>query len=214
MARQETPALQPDTAPQPLGVAIEDLRPTQMSVGKREVTIKRKQWRDAGEAERVKLLRSHTVPAVIGPKGKHYIVDHHHFARALLEEDAPHVAVYVLADLQHLAKDEFWTFLDNSAWCHAYDAKGERRDLADIPAKLSDLKDDPYRSLVGGLIRKGGLAKNHAPFYEFLWADFLRRRIGFKLIEDDFDAATVKAMKLAQSDKAKSLPGWCGPSSP
>jgi hypothetical protein len=196
--------------PLPLGVAVRDLRPTQMTVGFREVAIKRRQWRAADDPERTKLLRRHVVPAVIGPKGRTYIVDHHHFTKALLDEKAVTVAVYVLADLANLAKDEFWTFLDNNDWCHAYDADGERCALSDIPKSLSDLADDPYRSLVGELIRAGGCAKTSAPFFEFLWADFLRRRINRTLINDDFSSALVKALELAKASDAKSLPGWCG----
>jgi hypothetical protein len=193
-----------------LGVEVSKLRPTQMTVGEREVGVKRRQWRDADKVERVKLLRSHTVPAVLGPKGVHFIVDHHHFAKALLDEGEPRLAVYVLADLQHLPTAQFWTFLDNSAWCHAYDEKGKRRALADIPKKLSNLADDPYRSLVGSLLRHGGLAKNHAPFFEFLWADFLRHSLSAKLVNENFEDAVAEALVLAKSGAAKSLPGWCG----
>jgi len=196
--------------PLPIGVPLTDLRPTQMTCGFREVEIKRRQWRDADEEDRAKLLRRHVVPAVVGPKSRLYIVDHHHFTRALLEEKAPLVAVYIVADLEHLAKDEFWTFLDNSDWCHAYDAKGERRALSDIPKSLTQLADDPFRSLVGELIRAGGCAKSHVPFFEFLWADFLRRRIKPALVEKDFSTALVKAIDLAKSSDAKSLPGWSG----
>ena len=196
--------------PLSLGVAVEDLRPTQMTAGFREVEIKRQEWRAADEAGRIKLLHRHVVPAVLGPKGRPYIVDHHHFAMALLHEKAAVVAVYVLADLQTLAKDEFWTFLDNSDWCHAYDAEGTRRELSDIPKRLTDLADDPFRSLVGELIRAGGCAKSEKPFFEFLWADFLRRRIKPQLVEKDFGTALVQALELAKSAPARSLPGWCG----
>ena len=198
------------SSPLPIGVPVADLRPTQMTCGFREVEIKRRQWREADEEARAKLLRRHVVPAVIGPKGRLYIVDHHHFTRALLEEKAHLVAVYVVADLEHLAKGEFWTFLDNSDWCHAYDAQGERCALSDIPKSLTDLTDDPFRSLVGELIRAGGCAKSGAPFFEFLWADFLRRRIKPALVQKEFGTALVKAVELAKSSDAKSLPGWSG----
>jgi hypothetical protein len=196
--------------PLPIGVPVTDLRPTQMTVGFREVEIKRRQWREADEEARAKLLRSHVVPAVVGPKGRYFIVDHHHFTKALLEERAPLVAVYVLDDLQGLAKDEFWTFLDNSDWCHAYDSNGERRELSAIPRSLTELADDPFRSLVGELIRAGGCAKSPKPFFEFLWADFLRRRIKRQVVEKDFGTALVKALGLAKSTDARSLPGWSG----
>ena len=152
----------------PIGVPLTDLRPTQMTVGFREVEIKRRQWREADEEARAKLLRRHVVPAVVGPKGRYFIVDHHHFAKALLDEKAPLIAVYIVADLEGLAKDEFWTYLDNSDWCHAYDASGNRCKLSDIPRNLSALADDPFRSLVGELIRAGGCAKDSKPFFEFL----------------------------------------------
>jgi hypothetical protein len=195
----------------PIGVPVEGLRPTQMTVGVREVEVKRRQWREADAEGRAKLLRRHVVPAVVGPKKRHYIVDHHHFTRALLEEGAPEVAVYVVADLEDLGKKEFWTFLDNSDWCHAYDADGVRRALSAIPKSLRDLADDPYRSLAGELIRVGGCAKNSKPFSEFLWADFLRRRIKKAQVEKDFDAALKEALTLARGEGASSLPGWCGP---
>ena len=198
--------------PPQLGVPVADLHPTQMTVGFREVAIKRRQWRKADEEARVELLRRHVVPAVVGPKGRLYIVDHHHFTKALLEEKAKTIAVYIIADLGGLAKKEFWTFLDNSDWCHAYDEKGERRALDDIPRRLAGLADDPYRSLVGALIRAGGCAKSSKPFFEFLWADFLRRRIAHKQVEKDFAAALVDAVKLARSDEARALPGWCAAS--
>ena len=71
--------------------------------------------------------------------------------------------------------------------------------------------DDPYRSLAGELRQSGGYAKDTTPFSEFLWADFLRRRIKRKSVDDDFPAALVKALKLAKSGEADFLPGWCGP---
>lgn len=196
------------------GVPLGQLRPTQMTVGFREVEIKRREWRRAGKKGQSSLLRSHIVPAVLGPKKQHFIVDHHHFAKALLEEKAAFVGVYVLEDISHLPKDEFWTFLDNSDWCHAYDRQGRRRDLKDIPKQLTKLEDDPFRSLVGELIRAGGCAKSSKPFFEFLWADFFRRRIEEALVQKDFTNALAVAVKLAKSDEAKSLPGWCAATQP
>ena len=75
---------------------------------------------------------------------------------------------------------------------------------------MAGLAADPFRSLVGELIRAGGCAKTGAPFFEFLWADLLRRRIKRQLVEKDFGSALVKALDLAKSGDAKSLPGWSG----
>ena len=71
--------------------------------------------------------------------------------------------------------------------------------------------DDPFRSLAGELRRAGGFAKDTTPFSEFLWADFLRRRMKRKSVEKNFIAAIKQAMTLAKSQDAHYLPGWCGP---
>jgi hypothetical protein len=73
------------------------------------------------------------------------------------------------------------------------------------------LKDDPFRSLAGELRRAGGFAKDTTPFSEFLWADFFRRKIKRKAVEADFAAAVEQALRLARSEEAEYLPGWCGP---
>jgi hypothetical protein len=53
-------------------------------------------------------------------------------------------------------------------------------------------------------------AKDTTPFSEFLWANFLRRRIKRKVAEADFDHALEGALQLAKSMDANYLPGWCG----
>ena len=147
-----------------------------------------------------------------GPKDLPYLIDHHHFARALHEEKTETVLVQVVADLSRLDKEAFWFFMDNRNWTHPYDADGRRRDFSDIPKTVDELVDDPYRSLSGELRRAGGFAKDTTPFSEFLWADFLRRRIKKAAIQSDFAAAVEKALALAKSKDADFLPGWCGPS--
>jgi len=102
--------------------------------------------------------------------------------------------------------------LDNKRWAYPYDAKGERRHFSEVPKTVAELKDDPFRSLAGELRRLGGFAKDTTPFSEFLWADFLRRHLARKNVEDDFDKALEKALVLARSKQAVYLPGWCGPS--
>jgi hypothetical protein len=85
-------------------VAIEELRPTQMTVGFREVAEKRREWRDRSDENAGEYLGKHMVPAVLGPKGRYYLVDHHHLALALHEEKQAKVLVTVIADLSALPK--------------------------------------------------------------------------------------------------------------
>ena len=117
----------------------------------------------------------------------------------------------VTFDLSALDRDMFWTVMDNRNWMHPYDAEGRRRHYRDIPKKLSDLIDDPFRSLAGELRRAGGFAKDTTPYSEFLWADFLRRRVKRQTVERNFDRAIEQALQLAKSSAASYLPGWCGP---
>ena len=117
----------------------------------------------------------------------------------------------VVANLSKLEPDAFWFVLDNHNWMHPFDDKGRRRGYQDIPKSVTALVDDPFRSLAGELRRAGGFAKDTTPFSEFLWADFLRRRIKRKSVENDFDHTLENALQLARGKEAKYLPGWCGP---
>jgi hypothetical protein len=192
-------------------VLIKELHPTQLTVGMREVKAKRKQWRRESNKKGAEFLGKHMIPVVLGPKGRHYVTDHHHLARALHEEGVEHVLVTVVHNFSKLDRDTFWFNLDNRGLMHPYDADGRRRGYKDVPDAVSRLVDDPYRSLAGELRRAGGFAKDTTPFSEFLWADFFRPRIKRKAIENDFAHAMEKALQLAKSEEADYLPGWCGP---
>ncbi len=193
-------------------IPITDLRPTQMTVGMREVQEKRKRLRDHPTKKIGKFLGSHMIPVVQGPKGRLYVVDHHHLALALHKERIGDVLVTVISNLEDLDGDAFWTVLDHHGWSHPYDDEGRRRTFRDIPKSLAELADDPYRSLAGEIRRAGGFAKDTTPFSEFLWADFFRRGVKRKLVENKFRAAVREAMIMAKSREARYLPGWCGPS--
>ena len=193
-------------------VPILALRPTQITVGMREVAEKRTRWRELGDSKGGAFLGTHVIPVILGPKGRHYVIDHHHLARALHEEGVTDILVTVVADLTALERDAFWVVMDIRGWTHPFDADGQRRDRDALPKSVADLVDDPHRSLAGELRRAGGFAKDTTPFSEFLWADFLRRRIKRKAVAADFEAALAEALDLARSAHAAYLPGWCGPS--
>jgi hypothetical protein len=195
-------------------VPILSLRPTQMTVGMREVKEKRKRWRaHKSKKKQAELLGKHMIPVVVGPDKRYYVVDHHHLARALHDEGVKDILVTVIADLTMVDMAAFWGVLDHRRWAYPYDAKGERRHFKDIPKSVTGLKDDPFRSLAGEIRRAGGYAKDTTPFSEFLWADLLRRRLSRKAVEADFTKAVEKALAIAKSKDAIYLPGWCGPAS-
>ena len=141
MATVREPVLRP--------VPIAELRPTHITVGMREVVEKRKRWRMEGKKKAAEFLGKHMVPVILGPKERHYVIDHHHLARALHDEGIKDILVTVIGDLRMVEKDAFWGVMDNKGWVYPYDAKGERRHFDDLPKRIKDLKDDPFRSLAG-----------------------------------------------------------------
>jgi len=58
-----------------------------------------------------------------------------------------------------------------------------------------DLKDDPFpQPRWASSAGWGGFAKDTTPFSEFLWADFLRRKLSRKAIDANFDKAAGESL--------------------
>src|ERR1700688_5216001 len=88
-------------------VDIADLRPTQITVGMREVKAKQKGWREKKGEKGGEFLGKHMIPVILGPDDRHYVIDHHHLARALHEEGVKNVAVTVISNLSKLDTESF-----------------------------------------------------------------------------------------------------------
>jgi hypothetical protein len=192
-----------------LQVAPADLRPTQLTVGYAEVAAKRAEWEKLARKKRRELLGRHWFPGVLGPGGKVYIVDHHHLGLALIEEKVDSVPVMVLRDFSWLDPAVFWRTMEFNRWAHPYDAHGHRTDYDAFPAKLTELADDPYRTLSARVREAGGYSKDATPYAEFLWADFLRSRVKLKG-EQPGKRALKQSLELAHTREAAYLPGWSG----
>ena len=184
------------------------LRPTQFSVGFAEVAAKAADWKRLKKKDRAQAIESHVFPAVLGLDHEFYITDHHHLGLALLQEGVKDVWVTKLDDMSWLEPQIFWRTLEFRGWAHLYDQQGRRRTFIDMPRKLTQLKDDPYRSLAGLVRVSGGYAKDETPFSEFLWADFFRPHIARNQIKSQQNQAVRAAIKLAHSRRARYLPGW------
>lgn len=196
--------------PQLTGAKLLALRPTQLTVGYREVTEKRAQWKKLTQKALRDALDSHFFPAVVGPEGEHYVIDHHHLGLALLEQGVKNVHLMVVEDLSWIEPHLFWRVMEHHQWVHPFDTQGMRQPYDALPKTLAGLVDDPYRSLAGDLRHEGGFAKDATPFSEFLWADFLRGRIALELVEQRYDKALSRALKLSRTQQARYLPGWAG----
>ena len=191
-------------------VELAELRPTQMTLGFRQVQALRAKWAPKTVVDGSDYLGRHTIPVVIGPKKRRWMIDHHHHARALLEDGVEHVLVYVVADLSDLDKQGFLTFMDNRNWLHPFNTEGVRQPYDAIPKRLDQLTDDPYRSLSGAVRKLGGYAKVEVPFSEFLWADFFRHHIKPAQLAKDFEGCVERARAIADTQAASYLPGWAG----
>jgi hypothetical protein len=174
----------------------------------REVDFKRSRWREKHSHDATNYLNTHPFPVVLGPGPHRYLIDRHHLALALREEGIWELPVSTVVNLSNLSLDEFWKTLEDRKWTHPFDGEGRQYSYHNMPASVDDLIDDPFRSLAGALKRAGGYAKDKAPFSEFRWADYLRRRIPQELAEHHFGHALALAMDLAQNTEAAVLPGW------
>ena len=186
------------------------LRPAQIALGQRLVKVKRKGLRalERKPKELVDFILENPIRVIAGPAKQFYVVDHHHLARALLDEEFETAPVVILGDLSKTPRAKFWEAMATNGWVHAFDGKGRKRPVSAIPRKIRDMQDDPYRSLAGFVRQHGGFTKSQTPFTEFLWADFYRSRIALKLVKKDFDKALRAAMKLSSSPDAEPLPGY------
>lgn len=196
-------------------VPLAALHPTQITVGNAEVAAKRAQWAALDAKARSSTLAGHWFPAVRGPGGRYFIVDHHHLGLALDEENVESVWVMVLDDLSAVEGEQFWRAMEFHRWAHPYDERGRRRDYDAIPSRISKLRDDPYRSLAGLVREAGGYAKDAEPFAEFLWADFFRPQIARKTLRTPGSPtlpaeALQQALALARQPSGRYLPGWVG----
>lgn len=192
-------------------VSIHSLRPTQITVGLIEVSDRRRRWDELGD-KKAEYLGLHMIPVVIGPKGRPYVIDHHHLARALHDEGQKKVLIQPVANLQSLSQEHFWRFLDNKGWLHPFDEHGKRQPYSAIPKRVTELTDDPFRSLAGAVRNAGGYAKEVTPFTEFIWADYFRSAFRARAIRNHWNRTLEEAVALARHRDAHFMPGWCGPS--
>jgi hypothetical protein len=130
-------------------VPIRDLTPTQVTVGMREVDIKRQRWREKHSHGSVNYLNKHRLPVILGPNARHYLIDRHHLTLALYDEGVSELPVLIVANLSGYGFDEFWKTLEDHHWTHPFDDQGRRRSYYAMPTAVDALIDDPFRSLAG-----------------------------------------------------------------
>ncbi|MEP9377896.1 ParB-like protein [Aquabacter sp. CN5-332] len=193
-------------------VEIADLHPTQLTLGLVEVAKRAKRMSALGKRELDALVEDKPVPCVIGPKGRLYMIDHHHLCRALLlcGRNTVFQDVSATKDWSHMELHEFWPAMDKAGMCWPIDADGNRRPYARIPDHVRALTDNPWRTLARGVRGKAFRDDDDTPFKEFMWGEYFRTFMSKRLIETDLDLAEDLALDLAMLDEAQDLPGFIG----
>jgi hypothetical protein len=186
-------------------IPLPDLRPTQFSLGMREVGRKTAKLLAMGKRELHHYLHERPVLVVLSPRRHWRIVDHHHHVRACWEA----LPISVKADLSRLSHEAFWDRMRAEKWTHLHDQFGlGPHEPHLLPESVRGMADDPYRSLAWSLRHAGAYEKTDEPFAEFKWADFLRPRVFVEHGDAGFARALTQARSLARSPAARALPGF------
>lgn len=191
-------------------IDIAALHPTQLTLGLQEVERRAGIMRGLSRRELRALLESKPVPFVVGPKRRLYMIDHHHLCRALLA--AGHETVLLgeaRADWSGLDLRAFWHRMETDGLCWPIDVEGNRRPCVKIPRHVSELTDNPWRTLARG-VRGEAYANEDTPFQEFMWGNYYRSFMTTRLLETDIVLAEKLAVKVSLLDEAQDLPGYLG----
>lgn len=191
---------------------IEQLRPTQMAVGMRAVTFKRRKLELRASKRRPlkKIAQSRLIPAIRGPGREVFMIDNHHFALALWQASQRVVNVGIIDDYSHLSHERFWQLMEATGRLYPYDEQGCRIDPNRLPLWLHALRHDPFCDLAWEVREAGGFAKVRVPYAEFQWANYFRDHFSLDDIRSDYRKTVKKAISLCASNDANALPGYCG----
>lgn len=189
-------------------IQIPQLRPTQFAVGQIAVDQKAKKLVQMGPSEYLEYILSHPIPIVVGNQGQFYMLDHHHLSRAVAQMKQVTLLAKVVQNWNDLSSDEFKSALIANQYVYLFDENGSPRDISELPLRIQDLKDDPYRSLSGEVEDKGGFIKGDVLYIEFIWAQFFRTRFTREAIQTEFKKTVKAAVALAHSPEAAEMPGY------
>jgi hypothetical protein len=187
------------------------VHPTQFALGLRDVEDKKSRIRkiqDDPEAIDY-FLRKKIVPTIKGPDSVFYILDGHHTTRALAEQSILVLYVRVIQDCSSLDKPTFLTRLKTEGRLWLFDENGVgAQDPDNIPRRILDLKDDPYRSLAESAQDQGAFDEKPVYFQQFIWANYFRKLVDKSLVESNYKKAVKEAVKWAKDPRASQLPGF------
>lgn len=158
------------------------IHPTQLILGYQEVRMKADRFSAMKSGDFHDYLESNPVPAVLGPKGVFYALDHHHLTAAVMTSTLStkdQVVVVQVKDtsLAGIAEtSDFWKSMVQNKWVWLYDEKGNYPvNPVLLPPLMTSLANDPYRSLAYNVRKAGGYKKVLVDYQDFLWVNFFRQ---------------------------------------
>jgi hypothetical protein len=192
---------------------ILSLRPTQFAVGMLEIDEKIKEVEKFSKKELKDYINDNAVPVVRSPDDELYVVDKHHFLCVCHHLGVEKVKVEIIKDFQLEVKmdyEKFWKWMFKSRNSYPYCQFGEGpREPIYLPHDIRGLADDPYRSIAWFVRKAGAFENSDKNFAEFTWANFFRsKKLLSKFGRKGFPQALIVAVKLAQSEEARGLPGF------
>jgi hypothetical protein len=193
-------------------VRLEKLHPTQFAVGMGEVKERMKKIAAKDEEDYEKYLRKKIGRVVIGPDATLWLIDGHHLATALSKLRRKIIYLRVEANLDKSTAAEFERMMIQSKWCWLYDGNGQGPlSFSQLPSKILDLQDDPYRTLAWKVSHEEGFKETTIPFAEFMWGQYYRKYVTLAELNNDFEKAVERATLLSFCPQASKLPGYTQP---
>lgn len=186
---------------------INEIRPTQFNYGDAYVEdIKVRFTHNVSKAQDFFCNKPPTI--VIGPYSVpgFFLTDGHHrmkLAEKLMNEDRNIFTLLVRVDRNVMLKeplqraDAFWLDMLKHNDVYLKD-KGVFRPANELPIKIQDVTNDPYRSLAGFIADDKShfcfntKLSNYGNFAEFYWGDYIRKMKGLNNYKDNIDYKTIK----------------------
>ncbi len=191
-------------------IGIDALHPTQGGVGQIQVDETQATLAGMSAKQLDKLMKKKEIPVVIAPDGGYWLVDRHHLTKALWQQGVKDARVKVIGRLQD--KANFWSQMQNNHWAWLKDEKGQPLTPEQLPTRIDQLPDYPYRTLAGLLQDAGYFRKDKQVYFvEFAWASWLGKQMQWMPVDSANLAARLQqAKRLACGSDASDLLGYPG----
>lgn len=184
-----------------------ELSPTQPCIGRFEVLLKEDRFKLMSDRDVDGYLREKSEkgkPVLIVKRlPRYYVIDGHHTLSAILAANEPRdLEIEQVADFSDLDDGDFWKKMSKKGWALKRN-RGEDVDPRTFPDSLSELEDDPFRTLAWLIRKMGGFNDLKRPYIEFEVADYLRDRMRFSPEHYyEYETAAMRGFELVRSREA------------